>query len=409
MNSEKRKFYEERTLDSKSTWFDLEEFFEEEEDDQRRLQYRNTARGAAAEARIKQNLAEELQTKWLKFDAYRRRGFTEASSRLFSFGDEMPAKRKFTGQVSTRDPKVKRAAKVYNNATGQKMGNNKYGHSASSETAMLKALVAAESQRQISKSIETQHSYCLVTMNSHRNTGAMSGFSMVGLNQVVTPPTSTSPMLLTPMWNNMMMFNLSALCQVRDGSSPTVNGYRVGNRVNVQSVNVTINGGVHAPSTDCTYRAMIARRRDGALVGSATTPQLVQSNQSSLWKTADEGPYALKNTGFSVYCPVPNYCSMMRRNYDSWSFPNGASCAADINIQSAGPGSATEDSDYTAKLNMNLYHSFTEVWDYPSAASTGTLTIKGGDYFFYLWREGPEDSMAQTSINVQFSLSFKDG
>lgn len=405
MSSSTRQYYKDRRLDPLAKWFDIKEFAEEEEDEQRRLEYQNIAKSAATEARIQLWDAEELEAKWLKYDAFIARGFKESTSVLWSFGrGVMPPKRKMTGPVNPRTPKAAKNAKKY-----PVKATDKYGYHASNEQAMLKALVAAESARQINKNIETQHSYCLVNLNSNGNAQASSGFSLVGLNQTYNPATATAPSTLVPTWNNMLVFNLSALCQVRAADSATVLGYRTGNKVNVLSLNITVNGGVHAVSTGCSYKMMIARRKDGALVGAATTPELVASSSTGLWKSQDEGPYALKNTGSGVQCPISTYCSTMRRNYDSWQFPSNAFASCDIDVPGDGPGPTTEDSDYTAKLNMNLYHSFGEVWDYPNATSSGTLTVKGGDYFFYLWREGPEDTVGEVNLNVHFSLSFKDG
>lgn len=295
----------------------------------------------------------------------------------------------------------------------KKSTKDAYGYTSKNDSSMLKALVAAESQRQINKSIETQHSYALVnlnyfTPNVSTGTPSMSGFSMIALNQTYVAASGSTAATITPNWNNMMVFNLSALCQIRTGTTPAVTGYRVGNKVNAGGLTVQVNGGVLGPASDCVYYAMIARRKDGALVGQATTPSLVTSNNTNLWKSQNEGPLAAMNVGSSVDCPVPNYASTMRRNYDSWTFTQGAMTSSILKVPNAGPGSAVDNTDYTAKVEMKLYHAFNEVWDYTSQTSNSTLTIKGGDYFFYLWREGPVDSMGQSNLNVQFTLSFKD-
>lgn len=278
---------------------------------------------------------------------------------------------------------------------------------------MLKALVAAESQRQINKSIETQHSYAFVNMysfipNVTTGTPNMSGYSMIGLNQTYVEPVGTTPASFVPCWNNMMVFNLSALCQIRTGTTPAVTGYRVGNKVNVMALTATINGGVLGPASDCTYYAMIARRKDGGLVGQAISPTLTTSVATSLWKSCNEGPLAAMNVGASADCPVPNFASTMRRNYDSWSFPQGAMTSSTLRIPGDGPGTSVANTDYCGKVEMKLYHEFKEVWDYTQQTSNSNLTIKGGDYFFYLWREGPADPAAQSNLSVQFSLTFKD-
>ena len=321
----------------------------------------------------------------------------------------MPAaKKKPTGMLKARQARVKKGGKPYTKAEPD------YGYKKTSDAAMLKALVAAESQRQINRTIETQHSYAFVNMsyfvpNVSTGTPSMSGFQMIGLNQTYVPASGTSPASLNPTWNNMMVFNLSALCQIRTGTTPAVTGYRVGNKVNVAALTATINGGVLGPGADCTYYAMIAKRKDGGLVGQATTPSIVTSDNTSLWKSSNEGPLAAMNLGAGVNCPVPNYASTMRRNYDSWTFTQGAMTSSSVKIPNAGAGAAVDDTDYNAKVEMKLYHAFNEVWDYTQLNSNSVLTIKGGDYFFYLWREGPPDRNAQANLNVQFTLSFKDG
>lgn len=316
----------------------------------------------------------------------------------------MPAyKKKPKGLLNARQARVKKGTKPYSK------GDSDYGYKKGNDAAMLKALVAAESQRQINKTIETQHSYAFVNLfhfvpNVSTGSANMSGFSMIGLNQTYVPASATSPQAIVPTWNNMMVFNLSALCQIRTGTTPAVSGYRIGNKVNVQALTVSVNGGVVGPGADCTYYAMIARRKDGALVGQATTPAIVTSNNTSLWKSSNEGPLAALNVGANVDCPVPTYASTMRRNYDSWTFTQGAMTSGSVKVQTA------DDSiDYNAKIEMKLYHAFNEVWDYTQQNSNSSLTIKGGDYFFYLWREGPPDEHAKSNLNVQFTLTFKDG
>lgn len=272
---------------------------------------------------------------------------------------------------------------------------------------MIAALVKAESARQINRTIETQHSYAFVSLNHFTpnvstGTANMSGYSMIGLNQIYAPAAGTVPETIKPIWNSMMVFNLSALCQIRTGTNSAVTGYRVGNKVNVLALTATINGGVAAPGSDCTYYCMIARRKDGGLVGQATSPTLTNSVATSLWKSANEGPLASVNVGASADCPVPTFASTMRRNYDSWTFTQGAMTSSSIRCP------AGADTDYCAKVEMKLYHTFSEVWDYTQQTSNSNLTIKGGDYFFYLWREGPEDATARSNLNIQFSLTFKD-
>lgn len=309
-------------------------------------------------------------------------------------------------------------------ARAKKATVDEYGYKASSSKAMISAAVKAETARLVAKNIETQHSYCLIQMNHVYPSGGSavasapsgatttqlanerSGFVMVGLNDTFT---SSSVGYQQTQYNSMLMFNLSALSQVRQSSSSAVTGFRQGNKITSPAISVTINGGVAGVAARCKYYAMIARRKDGAGAGSVyQTPQIVTSDLPVLFKPMNEGPLATTNTGYSTNVPVQTFLSTMRRNTDAWAFVQDAMTSQVVNAFS-GPGTVVDLGDFAEKIEMSIYHRFAETWDFTTQTAGVAPVLRGGDYYLFVWREGPADVNAISNLNVQLSLSFKDG
>ena len=306
--------------------------------------------------------------------------------------------------------KQAKTAKVYGNPTGKKQ--YKKLDADSMINATIKAEIAKAASRQIAKTIETQYSYALMTMITTTGTTtdpnlSNSGFKLWGLNQYYVPvPTGAATGAAGTGWQytgkQMFVFNLSSLSRVRSATETAVSGYRVGNKCNVNSIEINVFGEVIAPDVDgASYHGMIVRSKDGARAKYALQPKIANADELGLWKPMSDGPLAASNTGQGVSFPVPEKLSLMRRNYDAWTYPASASMVKTLRTTET-------SSNYKQNIDMNLYFKVDSVWDFTSALPGDSPVLKGGDYFFVLWREGAEDSSSRSNIGVHFAMSFKD-
>jgi hypothetical protein len=320
----------------------------------------------------------------------------------------MPPKRKAGEPVYYTKNKAQKT-KVYGNPTGKKQYKKLDADAMVSAT--IKAEIAKGVTRQMSKTIETQYSYSLISMLTSSGTAVPpglsdtgTGFKLTGLNQsynpsgVVNQPGNNFSYQAT----TMLVFNLSALSQVRSATTAATSGFRVGNKCYVNGIDINVWGEIKNPNADgVTYHAMIVRSKDGASAKFALQPRIVTSASMKLFKAMTDGPLASVNTGDGVDNPVEEKLSLMRRNYDSWSFPSSAMASKTLKICEA------TNADYKQSLDMRMYFKVDSTWDFTTAVP-GDSVLKGGDYFFVLWREGPTDPASVSNIYTHFALSFKD-
>jgi len=289
-----------------------------------------------------------------------------------------------------------------------------YGFNKSDERAMMK-MAEKIAEKTVSKNVETQRSHCLVTLKpvNGSTAGPTSGFNLPALNQYW----GTAGAASTFLGSQMLVFNLSALSQVKGTQSGSISGWRQGNRINVQGLTVRAVGRIQDLSADCKYHLMLVRRKDGTGAGSYTTPTIINAPTASLYKPLESGPYYSSNTVANVTNPVPAHISLMRRNTDAWSFVEKGHMTKSISAMPTGNRYLAEDgpsgteTGMSAMLEMDMYHSFNTAWDFTSNTQmqAGVAPVlKGGDYYLFFWREGPPDLQAEPLINILLELSYKD-
>lgn len=324
----------------------------------------------------------------------------------------MPPKRKAGEPVRYTSSKRKRADEY------QKVAKkDEYGYSSKSDAAYIQAAVKAEARKQLNGSIETQYSQVLISMDSVSSTTSSglldSGFALPGLNQLFVPgqvvnnngtAVNTNPSNLGFGGAQMLVFNLSALSQVRGSGPNQASGYRVGNKINAGRLTLKLYGAVVGPITDSTYHVMIVRRKDNAGAGTYQVPRIMDASVSQLFKGITDGPLATSNVGDGSTVPAANWLSMTRRNYDSYTFTTGAHKYQSVRIQ---PDGSSSGSDFSAQVTVELTHDFNEVWDFTSNLP-GAPVLKNGDYFAFVWREGPNDRHMVQALRLYANLSFKD-
>lgn len=327
----------------------------------------------------------------------------------------MPPKRKAafsTGGIPKRSNNTTKGAKLKYGGTGKKSAD-KYstGGRSNIEAILYEAEARAKKQvqKEINKNIETQTSQAMVVMTHSPDHVKVTGFDLGGLNF------DNTNLMFAP--SQAMIFNLGYLSQQGSSLSP---GYRVGQRINAKYLKVTIAANLPQLSADCTYHWRIVRRKNdqsGQL--SYSQPALVSMETIGLYKPLTDGPLAQESyygQSSTATQPFPYFASASRPNSDAWTAVKGGHGWKYVK----GQGLDTDENDdrYVASFCETLFLSLDEEWDFVSRTGSD---IKGGNYFFVMWREGGPDFVQYTAkpnvatalgnveVKCLFELAFKDG
>lgn len=321
----------------------------------------------------------------------------------------MPPKRKAASSTGGFKKKSKSSgsATLKYGGTGKKNAD-KYGAKGIDWNAAMKIAETA-AKKEMNKNIETQYSSAMVTMTHDPQKTETTGWDLSGLNFDKTT-NKFSP-------DQAMIFNIGYLSAQGSSLSP---GYRIGQRMNCKYLKVTISANLPQVSADCTYHWRIVRRKNDQTGQTAyAKPTITSISTIGLFKGLTDGPLASSSSygqGGSVLNPFPNFSSAMRQNTEAWTFTKGAHGykyvkAGAIDID-------TNDDKYVASFCETLYLPFEEEWEF--VTRTGS-DIKGGNYFFVMWREGGPDfvqysaqpnvtsALGAIEIKCLFELAFKDG
>jgi len=321
----------------------------------------------------------------------------------------MPPKRKAASSTGGFQKKTKSSgtAKLKYGGTGKKNAD-KYGAKGIDWNAAMKIAETA-AKKEMNKNIETQYSSAMVTMTHDPTKTATVGFDLAGLNM------NAVSNKFRP--DQAMIFNIGYLSQQGSSLAP---GYRIGQRMNCKYIKVTISANLPQVSADCTYHWRIVRRKNDQSGQLAyAQPTLTGITNIGLFKGLTDGPLANSSVfgqGGSADNPFPNFSSAMRQNTEAWTFTKGAHGYK--YVKAAAIDTDSNDDKYVASFCETLYLPFEEEWEF--VTRTGS-DIKGGNYFFVMWREGGPDFVQYSSppnvasalgaieIKVLFELAFKDG
>lgn len=298
-----------------------------------------------------------------------------------------------------------------------------YGVSKADEKAMMR-LATSIAEKQINKNIETQYSQAMVRMIASDDTRfqASSGWLLRGLNYRATEGPDTVRKIAL---NTALIFNLGYLSQPGSSVQP---GYRQGQRINAKGLSFTVTGTLPQLSADCSYHWRVVRRKNDASGNVAyAQPTITTMDVIGLFKSATDGPLANSiqyppsvDSSSSINTPIPGHASAMRQNKDQWTFVTDAHRWVDIKAQSIDPGQS--DQKHTFDFCQKMYVPLDQEWDF---VTKNGCDIKGGNYFFVMWREGAQDLVAASQfelpandtanpalmqhISVWMELAFKDG
>lgn len=255
------------------------------------------------------------------------------------------------------------------------------------QSKAIKAAVAKE----LSKNIETQHSYADILLRPEQTLNGV-GFKMSSLN---TRPIPDDQGVEHQGFDNnsIMAYNLSNMLQVRSAASVAASGWRTGFESNVLSIRVDVRGICPSVKADCKYHALIARKKDGVRPN-WHAPLLLRLNDTGLWRSNFSGPHGNSSLHY-------DYPTLDKRNTESWSFPTG--CHVEKLVI------AGYDETITRSFQLSMYKEIKDVWKFNSDDARADPALKDGDYCLFVFREGPDDHDARdTTIRVTIDIAFKD-
>jgi hypothetical protein len=265
---------------------------------------------------------------------------------------------------------------------GKTPGTGKVDHSKAIKAAVDKAL---------SKTIETQHAYQNIVMNT--STRTLSGLRMSPLNGEYLSTDKDGNTLWKFVQDRVFATNLSGILQVRGQNATSASGYRVGFKTNVLSIRVDIRGIIVNPHVECKFHALLARRKDGTRPP-YYTPTIINFNESALWRKNDSGAYA-----YSAF--HTDFPTMDKRNTEVWSFPTGG------HVEKSVPPVSLSNTGRMFQLSM--YKEIKDVWEFNTELPKADNNLKDGDYCLFIFREGVEDTPSATSnLTVSIDIAFKD-
>lgn len=319
----------------------------------------------------------------------------------------MPPKRKSTFNSGGFAKKTKVTKPKYGG--GAKKNADKYGAKGIDWDAAVR-LAEKAAKKEINKNIETQYSSVVMTSCLSSSSTATAGFDLPSLNKEIGGTRYSA--------DNMIIFNLGYLSQQGSSLKP---GYRIGQRLNAKYFRIVVAGNIPMATADCTYHWRIVRRKhDQAGQKAYNEPTIVPAETVALFKPVSDGPLAASShygsTGGSAARPFPTYLSAMRQNTEAWTFTKGAYGSKFVKAHPLDID--PNDDKHVSSFCDTLYHPLEEEWEFADRVGSD---LKGGNYFFVLWREGATDytqhtvssetmaAMGGLELKVMFELAFKDG
>ena len=277
---------------------------------------------------------------------------------------------------------------------------------------LVSKLADAAVKKEVNKNIETQYSQAMVTLTHNPDVTARAGWDLCGLNLNAS---QTGDAKFDP--DQALIFNLGYLSQQGSALTP---GYRIGQRMNAKHFRITVSANLPLLAADCTYHWRIIRRKtDKSGQTAYSTPTLVSMTDIELFKPLLDGPFASSSRyGMegSALNPFPYFSSHNRQNTDAWTFCQDGHGSKYVKGYPIDPDST--DQKYVASFCETMYFKLDTEWDFVSRTGSD---IKGGNYFFVLWREGGPDfvqytasptvtaALGKVQMKVLFELAFKDG
>lgn len=305
-------------------------------------------------------------------------------------------------KTGRRVPKGTNAALRASVAARKAAKAQNYGATSSFNRALTAAVQKVEARSQ-----ETVYSQSGVYMDSSAATFTQSGYSLSGLNTSAAW-TAAGTGARCNATNQAFVWPLSPMAQVGNTSNP---GFRRGQRINPIGFRVSIAHEQAIPSVSATYKWALLRNVGQTLSNNNVTPGITQTNALGIFVPWTQGPLASAG-GPNGVLPNGDFSSITRWSRQDWSVKKHGSWTMQpaLNRENSSvvqnPQATTQF--YSSSKLTQCYIAIKDThWDYPTP--TGIANIKGGDYYFVIWREGVGDPfIGRDYMACTFELSFKD-
>lgn len=360
--------------------------------------------------RTKRAISDRQEYNWLT-----EKGLTHVQAYVAAYS-KMPPKRKQPKGIGAQA----RANKIAKTATSKSTkSKSDYGGSKIDWASAVKAATLA-AKKEVDKTIETQYSTAMCTLTHIPELPQVDfGWNLTWLNYVGTRVDDDKSKHVIFGWDQALVFNLGYLSQ--QGSS-LASGYRIGQRINAKYLRMTIAANLPYVTADCTYHWRIVRRKNDQTGQQAyKVPSLTSLKTLGLFKPLTDGPYAKESSfgvGGSSEAPFPYHASAMRQNTEAWTFCTGGHGYKTVRAMTSNDPTIASPEVHCQGFNETLYLPLDQEWEF--VTRTGS-DIKGGNYFFVLWREGAHEGMQMNvsienlnaagglQLKVMSELAYKDG
>jgi len=307
--------------------------------------------------------------------------------------------------------KKSRYTKKYGGTGKKYVDKYKTGGRANIEAILHEA--ESRAKKTVLRTSETLYSQSGWYMDTSKNTFVQTGNNLSGLNTSAAFA-QTNPGIRANSTNQVFVFPLSPMVQLGNQGTP---GYRGGQKIQVHGLSISIMHYQNLPSTNGVYHYALVRNISKTITGTGyAIPGITQTNALSLFVPLKQGPLASAG-GPNGVLPVGDFSSAMRWNRAEWRVCKSGTWTTGMRQQSqnnadnddpttaAGSGSFN---NFTNSKILKIYYDFKDqTWDYTDPNSLNA--IKGGDYYFMIWREGAADLyLGREQINGIVELSFKD-
>jgi len=292
---------------------------------------------------------------------------------------------------------------------GDKKFADKYKHGGKSNIEAILYEAESRAKKAALKVQETLVSEGGWRMNTNKVTLTTTGSDLSGLNQSASYA-SNDTATRGNVTNRCFVYPLSPLSQLGNSGVP---GYRAGQKINVSSIYVSIQHYQGLASVSATYHYAIIRNCSTTFSGTGyDAPGLTNTDNITLFRPKNQGP--LSAQGPSGQLPDGNFSSLMPWNTSDWRvYKRGhyttpptfdLENASVANNPSSALGSTTNTWSKNIKITCPMKNM---IWDYTQPSATNG--IKGGDFYFVMWREGYTDNIiGRDEINGIVRLMYKD-
>lgn len=295
--------------------------------------------------------------------------------------------------------------------TGKKYAD-KYKTGGRSNIEAILHEAEARAKKSALKVSETLYSQSSFSMDTKANL-IQTGFNLSGLNQSASF-TPTGSNVRANATNQCFVFPLSPMAQLGNQGTP---GYRGGQKIMAHTLTINITHNQLIPTINGIYKYALLRNVSKTISGTGySTPGITQTNALAMFVPLNQGALAASGP-LTGALPSGDWSSITRWNRGDWRVCKSGSWTMPSRTESQNsldPQDPTTSNGYGSNGNFTStkiirvnYNFKDQVWDYSDPSQTNA--IKGGDYYFVMWREGaPDLYIGREVIQGTIELSFKD-